>query len=194
MHTHQSYQLAGSGGRTCKITRGNFFFSAPPDGTSSRGSISPRPGSDLDTPADGGRDVWVGLVRVLVRSANCFPEEDTLRPPFLPVRVESGGTPPARKPPKTGFFRSRSVMDVGGAHVLVAAPTPAPRADDAFTLVSPPPPLSTERRPTVRASHPSMPARTDADFRGLTAFSSCKKLVRWGHPLEQDMNEMSYLD
>ena len=142
----------------------NLFFSAPPDGTSSRGSISPRPSSDFDTPAKGGHDVWVGLVRALVCSANCFPEEDTLRPPFLPVHVESGGTPPARTPSKAGFFRSRNVMDVGEAHVLVPAPTPAPRADDAFTLVSATPPLSTERRLTVRASHSSMLARADADW------------------------------
>ena len=173
---YQSYQSAKSGGRTCKITRGSFFFFVPPEGTSSRGSIFPRPAndSDFDTPAEGARD---GLV-VPVRSAGCFPEEDTLRPPFLPVRAESGCTPPARAPSKTGFFRSRSAMDVGGAHVLVAAPAPAPRADDAFTLVSAPPPLSTERRPTVRASHSSMLARADADLRGLTAFSSCKENVR----------------
>lgn len=176
MYTHRSYQPARSGGRTCKITRGSFFFSTPPDGISSRGSISPLPDSDFGTPAEGARDVWVVLV--LVRSADCFPDEDTLRPPFLLVRAESGSTPPARALSKTGFFRSRSVMDVGGAHVLAPAPIPAPRADDAFTLISASPPLSTERRPTVRASHSSMLARAVADFRGLAAFSSCEEDVR----------------
>ena len=132
--------------------------------------------------------MWVVLVPV--RSADCFPDEDTLRPPFLLVRAESGSTPPARALSKIGFFRSRSVMDVGGAHVLAPAPIPAPTADDAFTLMSASPPLSTERRPTVRASHSSMLARAVADFRGLEAFSSCEKT--WD--VEQDMNEMSYLD
>jgi hypothetical protein len=99
MYTHQPYQPAGSGGRTCKITRGSFFFSAPPNGTSSRGSISPRPDSDFDTPAEGARNVLVVLVPVPF--ADCCPDEDRLRPSFLPARAESGSSGAVQNSPCT---------------------------------------------------------------------------------------------
>lgn len=152
------------------MTRGSFFLSVPLDRISSRGSISPRPYPTFDVIAGGVRDVLV--TPVLVCFADLVPDSDTLRPPFLLAPAESGSAPPARAPSNTGFFRARSVMDVGGAHVLVPPPILAPRVDDAFIPVSVSPPLSTEKISTVRASHSSLFARVDAYLRGLAAFSS----------------------